>query len=534
MSSLSALDGWRNLPLEEVIAKLTTLSKGDRDEIMRQAGATTAADKFIPNAGPQMTAYFSPADVVFYGGSAGGGKSSLILGLALTQHERSLIMRQQYNDLDALTEELIKMHGSRKGFNGSNPPSMRLDDGRFIQFSGAVKDAWQGHPFDLKCADECSQIEESVIRYHIGWLRSTNPKQRKRVLLCSNPPVDERGQYLLGMFRPWLDPSHPKPAKDGELRWYVRTPDDEDLEVDGPEPVQFPGHDTAIDPMSRTFIRARLRDNPYLSETGYKKSLDQMEEPYRSAMRDGDFFAVRSDKPDQVLPVEWIKAAQSRWTPTPPRGLRMTAVGLDVGQGGADRVVAAPRYGFWYSHVKVAKGKEAPDGPSQVAFVERHRRDGAVIVVDVGGGFGGDACSVLKSNKTPHERYNGTSEGSGKANDGSGRGFVNLRAKVWWRFREALNPDQPGGSQVALPPDPEVLAELSAPMLIPDKRDIQIESKKDIRARLKRSIDKGDAIVMAWEPGERAARKTKARFGDGGQPAYANIGYADIKRNGRP
>ena len=455
--------------------------------------------------------------------------SALIVGLAMTQHQRSLIMREQYNDLDALTEELIKMNGSRKGFNGSNPPSMRMDDGRFIQFTGAVMDQWRGHAFDFKAIDECSQIAEEVIRYHVGWLRSVVQGQRKRVLLASNPPTDERGQYLVGMFGPWLDPTHPKPAKDGELRWYVKDPEGYDMEVPGPEPIQFPGEEFPTEPMSRTFIRAKLADNPYLAQTGYRKSLDQMDEPYRSAMRDGNFFAARRDKPDQVIPMDWIKAAQSRWTPKPPRGLRMTAIGLDVGQGGADRVVAAPRYGFWYDQVKVAKGKEAPDGPTQAAFAERYRRDGAPIVVDVGGGFGGDVCSVFKSNKTPYARFNGTEEGIGKANDGSGRGFENRRAQAWWRFREALNPDQPGGSDVCLPPDAELASELSAPMLVPEKRDIQIESKKQIRVRLQRSIDKADAVVMAWDPGERALKKSAANRG-GGQPERANLGYSDIKK----
>jgi hypothetical protein len=534
LSSLSEIEGWRTLSLDELAAKLASLSEADRNAIAAAAGAATANAKFIPNAGPQMAAFFSPADVLLYGGSAGAGKSGLVLGLAISDHRRSLIMRQQYNDLDALTEDLIRLVGTRKGFNGSNPPSMRLDDGRFIQFTGATKDQWQGHPFDLKAVDEVAQVAEDVVRYHIGWVRSIESEQRTRVVLASNPPIDERGQYLVGMFRPWLDPTHPKPAKDGELRWYARDPEGDEVEVDGPEPIQFPGQERPVKPMSRTFIRGFLANNPFLANTGYDSRLDQMEEPYRSAMRDGNFFAARRDKPDQVIPMEWIKAAQARWTPRPPAGFRMTAIGLDVGQGGIDRVAAAPRYGFWFDQVKIAKGKDAPDGPTQAAFAERHRRDGAPIVVDVGGGFGGDVCSVFKSNSTPYLRFNGVEEGVGKANDGSGRGFENRRAQAWWRFREALSPDQPGGSEICLPPDPELAAELGAPMLIPDKRDIQIESKKDIRKRLKKSPDKADAVVMAWEPGEKAQKRKQAANRGNSQPARANVGYGNIKRVGAP
>ena len=40
---------------------------------------------------PQRTAYDSMADILLYGGSAGGGKTDLGIGLALTQHSRSII-----------------------------------------------------------------------------------------------------------------------------------------------------------------------------------------------------------------------------------------------------------------------------------------------------------------------------------------------------------------------------------------------------------------------------------------------------------
>jgi hypothetical protein len=448
----------------------------------------------------------------------------------MTEHRQSLIMREQFNDLTGLTQAAIAMNGSKRGFNGSNPPSLRTDDGRVLQFSGATKDQWQGQPFDLKSFDEAAQMLKDVIEFHLGWIRSTEAGQRKRAVLASNPPIDERGQYLVGMFRPWLDPTHPKPAEDGELRWYATDPDDIDMEVEGPEPVLFPGQSRPVIPMSRTFIRARLVDNPYLANTGYDKQLDNMKEPYRSAMRDGNFMGARKDKDDQVIPSVWIQEAMDRWVPYPPPGLQMTAVGMDVSQGGADPVVLAPRYAFWYSKLEMKTGRECPDGPHQAAFAEVHRRNGAPLVVDVGGGYGGDVVSVFKSNSTPHYKFNGASEGIGKDSRGSGKGFINRRAQAWFKFRDALNPDQPGGSQIMLPPDPELKSELSAPMEIPDKRFIQIESKKDIRKRIGRSTDRADAVIMAWEPGEIASKRAIAqRSGSARQPDRANVGYSDIK-----
>ena len=311
----------------------------------------------------------------------------------------------------------------------------------------------------------------------MGWVRLTKEGQRTRVVLASNPPVNSVGEWLIPMFRPWLDPSHPNPAKDGELRWYVRTPDGEDMEVDSPTPVQFPGEEEPFEPMSRTFIRARLADNPGLSKTGYKKQLDAMDEPFRSAMRDGNFLGARKDQKYQVIPTEWVLAAQKRWTKQQPKGVPMTAIAADVGAGGGDKVVVAKRYGHWYAPLIAVKGKEAPDGPSQASLVTYHRRDNCPIIVNTGGGYGGDFCTVMKGNGVTVTKFNGAEGSTARTKDGTNRPFDNKRAESWWRFRELLNPDQPGGSEIALPDDMELRSDLTAPTYEPDTRVVKIESK---------------------------------------------------------
>ena len=72
--------------------------------------------------------------------------------------------------------------------------------------------------------------------------------------------MSAEGDYIIGMFRPWLDMTHHNPAKPGELRHYVTDPDGKDFEVDGPELYQFPGQDKPVIPHTRTFIPAALGD----------------------------------------------------------------------------------------------------------------------------------------------------------------------------------------------------------------------------------------------------------------------------------
>jgi hypothetical protein len=91
--------------------------------------------------------------------------------------------------------------------------------------------------------------------------------------------------------------------------------------------------------------------------------------------------------------------------------------------------------------------------------------------------------------------------------DRSGRyGMKNVRAEMYWRLREALDPDH--DSTLCLPPDPELLADLTAPTFDIVIGGIKVESKDDIKDRLKRSPDAGDAVCLAMleSPGQGLAR----------------------------
>jgi hypothetical protein len=58
------------------------------------------------NPTPQARALESPADELFYGGSAGGGKSDLLIGAALTRHKRSIIFRRYWAAVGVITARI--------------------------------------------------------------------------------------------------------------------------------------------------------------------------------------------------------------------------------------------------------------------------------------------------------------------------------------------------------------------------------------------------------------------------------------------
>lgn len=490
------------------------MPQAEMESLIAGLPADLAGLKFVPSPGRQTEAYLSNADVLLYGGAGGGGKTALGIGLALTAHRRSFILRRHYGELSALIDETIRFNGSKDGFNGSPPPSLVTVDGRRIDF-GACQYAgdelkFMGIAHDLLVIDEAAHFLESQVRNLIGWVRTTAPGQRTRVVLATNPPLTSEGDWLISMFAPWLDPKHRNPAKHGELRWFITSPDGEEIEVESGDFSARYG----VTPMSRTFIPATLADNPFLASTDYRAKLDSLPEPMRSAIRDGNFMMARQDSLWQVIPSDWVRAAQARWTPHPPAGVPMCALAADIAQGGSDRTVIAARYDGWYAPLIVEAGTKTPTGNEVAGLVVGCRRDGATVILDMGGGYGGAAMLRLKDNGIDCIGYKGAEGSVKRTNDGK-LPFVNRRSEAYWKLREALDPSQAGGSPVMLPPDPELFADLTAPTWEETSRGIRLESKEDLCARIGRSPDKGDAVVMAWSGGS----KTQNIFGGFSQMA---------------
>ena len=75
----------------------------------------------------------------------------------------------------------------------------------------------------------------------------------------------------------------------------------------------------------------------------------------------------------------------------------------------------------------------------------------------------------------------------------------NKRAEMYWRMRDALDPIS--GDDIALPPSTELLADLCSARYKVSSAGVQIEAKEEIIARIGRSPDEGEAVMMANFPG---------------------------------
>ncbi len=498
-------DGWLDL--------LPYLTKSERAYVEQVFATSRPVWETHPANVPQQMAYASMADVIGYGGAAGGGKTDLLCGSALTRHQKCLILRREATQLTGIIDRFTEILGNRDGYNGQEKIWRLKADGknpyRQIEFGSTPHaDDWnkyQGRPHDLLGFDEAANFLESQVRALLGWVRSVDTKQVCKAILTFNPPTTVEGRWIIDFFGPWLDIKHPNPAKPGELRCFA-TINGKEVEVPDKTPfVALPNGDRLYDfdprdhkptdiiiPKSRTFIAARVTDNPYLMGTGYMSQLQALPEPLRSQMLNGDFRAGMKDDRWQVIPTAWVDAAMARWE-EPKCKPPMDSLGCDVARGGDDNTIISRRHGMWYDRLLVYPGTETPNGPAVAGLVISAARDNAPEHIDVIG-VGSSPYDFLVQANQPVYGINVAEAALGT--DRSGRlNFKNQRSQLWWRMRELLDPENNTG--IALPPDKDLRTELCTPRWELRGKIIVVESRDEIFERLKRSVDRASAVILA-------------------------------------
>lgn len=506
----------------EVRDLLQFLTAEEQEEITELIAEDLDTVPWRPLPGPQAMAHASEADVVGFGGAAGGGKTDLACGLAVCgPHEKIAIFRREGTELTAIVDRLVELFGGRDGYNGQEK-IWRMPDRQVelcsVPHLGDEK-GYQGRPKDLLVLDEAANFLEAQVRFLMGWVRSATPGQKCQTLMTFNPPTSAEGRWIIKFFAPWLDRKFPgKRAMPGELRHVGVVPGENgvsrDLWVDDGRPFVIvdgqPCYDfdpldykpeEVVTPQTRTFIPSRISDNPYLANSGYLTQLQAMPEPLRSQMLFGDFNAGMEDSIWQVIPTSWVEAAMLRWRKRSPKP-EMDSMGVDVARGGKDNTVLSPRHGKWYDELIVRPGKDTANGRQVVGLTVAHLRDDAPVHVDVIG-VGSSPYDMLREG---HYQTVGVNVGEKSTWHGkSGKlQFKNLRSELWWRLREDLNPDNDTG--IELPPDPELLADLCAPEWSMEGKWVVVESREEIIKRIGRSPDRASAVLLAQLDTPKARR----------------------------
>jgi phage terminase large subunit len=220
------------------------------------------------------------AEVILYGGSAGGGKSDALIVFALIaassfpgcqtvifrrlypelEGPKGLIMRSQelYNqDIGLGKTKLASWHGGNRRWTFFN--------GSVIQFAHCKTEAdvhsYQSQQFDYMLFDESTQFTEFQLRYLSSRNRATVYGTTPLILMATNPGGVSHGYHL----RMFIEPGPPGTPISVEV-----------------EPNQWQKH---------LFIPSRLSDNEVLEERdpGYRKRLENLPTDLRRALLEGDW-----------------------------------------------------------------------------------------------------------------------------------------------------------------------------------------------------------------------------------------------------
>jgi len=480
----------------ELLSYLTPKERAELDALL-----DSDQEIWRPLPGPQSDAFESEADIIGYGGAAGGGKTDLACGKSLTRHRKVGIFRLNGTELTSFIDRFTELIGDRQGFNGkdniwrtkrSDGVKVQIEFGSFPNPGDEKK--YQGRPHDLLVFDEAANMRETQVRFLLGWLRTTTVGQRCQALLTFNPPTTVEGRWIIAFFAPWLDKKHAHPARPGELRWFAAI---DGKEIERPNGKPFTHKGELITPLSRTFIPSRISDNPYLMGTGYMATLQSLPEPLRSQMLYGDFSAGVKDDPWQVLPTAWVEAAMDRWKKKDAPG-QMLSLGTDVAMGGDDNTVIAQRYvDLWFDEPIVYPGEKCPDGPTVGGYIIAATRDRAPQHIDLFG-VGAKPFGHLRELR---QDVIGVDMGAQcfESEENRAMGFFNVRSMLVWRMREALDPNKKNG--IALPPDKVLLGELCAftwePVVLRGRTCIKVCSRDDIIEKIGRSPDYATAYFLA-------------------------------------
>lgn len=210
----------------------------------------------------------------------------------------------------------------------------------------------------------------------------------------------------------------------------------------------------------------------------------------------GEFYAGEEDS---IIPLSWAEAAVERWHAWDDEGRPASpgprTVGVDVARQGADQTCLAIRDGDVLKEIRAFSLADTMATTGRVAGILEADPERTAIVDVIGIGAG--VLDRLREQGFRSQAFNAAN--SSRRRDKTGEmGFANLRIEAWYRLREALDPS--AGSTLCLPPDDDMLSDLTTPRAaeLLSGGKLKMESKDDIRKRIGRSTDKGDSVVMAF------------------------------------
>jgi len=314
-----------------------------------------------PSRGPQEQFLSSSAFEVLYGGAAGGGKSDALLAEAVRQIGnpiyRAIILRRTYPELEAQGSIIDRSQTLYRIYNGDylrQQHVWRFAGGASIGFGHMQREAdrfqYQGAQFAFIGFDELTHFTKTQYLYLFSRCRAPTDAGLRCYIRAATNPGGVGHEWVKRRWGAWLDKDHPNPAKPGELRWYAM--------LDGVDSEVSHNHPEA---RSRTFIGAKVTDNPYLAGTEYERNLQALPLVERARLLDGDWDIMPGA--GLVFQREWFDIVQT--APAKARKVRFWDLAATEKKAAKDdpdysvgtRMSSTPDGLYYIEHVIRMRGK---------------------------------------------------------------------------------------------------------------------------------------------------------------------------------
>lgn len=225
-----------------------------------------------PQPGPQQSFFSTPADIAFYGGAAGGGKTWALLAEPLRHVNRrgfsATIFRRTYPEIKKQGGPWDESVGLYPQFHGTpivGELEWRFRSGARVGFGQLQHEAsvmrFHGSQIPLVCFDELTEFTEYQFTYLLSRNRSVCGV-RPYVRATCNP---DASSWVAQWIEWWIDQDtgYPIPDRSGVVRWFVR---DGDTLLWADTKEEAAGFKEGAIPKSFTFIAASLSDNKILMQ----------------------------------------------------------------------------------------------------------------------------------------------------------------------------------------------------------------------------------------------------------------------------
>lgn len=262
-----------------------------------------------PQQGPQTAFFSSDADIVFFGGGAGGGKSwsQAIYPTRYFDDPRfnAIIFRRTTGELkgaESIWSETLAHYPRFGARSNTTELSWALPAGGSVKLSH-LQHALNTQQHQSKAYagihfEELPHFLESQFWYLLSRSRSlSHVRAYVRATMNPVPASDPVGGWVRRLVDWWIDADgYAIPERSGVVRWFYRRDDQlhwsdsrEELEAQHPEMVDTNGR--RIPPKSFTFIPATLDDNKILrdGDPGYEANLHSLQSVERLRLRKGNW-----------------------------------------------------------------------------------------------------------------------------------------------------------------------------------------------------------------------------------------------------